>query len=125
MGVRWYWGWEMRWHMGDSSSCLLSTWQELGSEELSRQLCSPTFPVCHPQPSARLWEGAGIYPGQTLSLQETALLPHLQGILLGKWDSRTSLDLLPNRSIPGVSELWRADGAEEKIWIPAPPWHGQ
>lgn len=81
MGVQWWWGWEI---LGGSSTCLLSTWQELGSEELSRQLCSPTFPVCHPQPAALLWEGAGVYPGQTLSLWESAFLPHLQDILHGE-----------------------------------------
>lgn len=84
MGVRWWWGWEMRWHKGGSSTCLLSTWQELGSEELSQQLCSLTFPTCHSQPPALLWEGAGIYPGQTFSSWETAFLPHLQGILHGE-----------------------------------------
>lgn len=48
--------------------------QELGSEELSQRFCSPTWhnvPPLRSQPPASLWEGADIYPGQTLSLWES------------------------------------------------------
>lgn len=118
MGVHWWWG--------GSSTCLLSTWQEQGSEDLSQQLCSPTFPLCHSQPPALLWEGAGVHPGQTLSLWDTAFLPHLQGTLHGEVGQQD----LPGPSAQLVlhglgSQSCGGQMEQRKIRVPHPPWHGQ
>lgn len=123
MGVRWWWGWEMRWHKGGSSTCLLSTWQELGSEELSQQLCSLTFPTCHSQPPALLWEVFILAKPSPHGRLLFSLI--CRASCTGKWDSRTSLDLLPTgHACPGASELWWADGAKENLGT-SPSWYGQ
>lgn len=83
MGVCWWWGWEMRWHMGGSSTCLLSTWQELEVRSCHSSSAHPPSPCATPSSSTAL--GRGWY----LSWQNPLLVadcfsPSSAGILHGE-----------------------------------------
>lgn len=83
MGVWWWWGWEMRWHMGGSSTCLLSTWQELEVRSCHSSSAHPPSLCATPSSSTAL--GRGWY----LSWQNPLLVadcfsPSSAGILHGE-----------------------------------------